>query len=67
MPRKIQHLKRRPAKRSPADNGSGTDFESLAEELARIGRSIPLREWDKIPRDYFANLDAYRSGKLKVK
>ena len=67
MPRKIQHSKRRPTKRSSARNGSGTDIKSLAEDLARIGRSIPLSEWDKIPPDYFANLDAYRSGKLKVK
>ena len=33
---------------------------SLEAELAAIGRSVPAREWAKVPADYFANLDRYR-------
>ncbi len=50
-------------------NGSrkATDTISLADEIIRIGRSVPLSEWDKLPSDYFANLEAYRSAKPGAK
>jgi hypothetical protein len=40
---------------------------SLEAELSAIGRSVPTEEWEKIPPDYFANLDYYRYGGLKKK
>ncbi len=32
-----------------------------------IGRSVPAREWAKLPADYFANLDHYMHGAPKNK
>jgi hypothetical protein len=40
---------------------------SLETELPAIGRAAPAREWTKVPRDYFANLDHYLHGAPKRK
>ena len=40
---------------------------SLESELLAIGKSVPAREWAKVPPDYFANLDHYRHGAPKKK
>jgi len=40
---------------------------SLEAKLSAIGKSVPAREWAKIPTDYFANLDHYRLGAPKKK
>jgi hypothetical protein len=40
---------------------------SLETELSAIGRAAPAREWTKVPRDYFANLDHYLHGAPKRK
>jgi len=39
----------------------------LESELSAIGRSVPAGEWDKVPADYFANLDHYLHGAPKKK
>ena len=38
---------------------------SLEADLSAIGKSVPVKEWAKIPADYFANLDHYRHGAPK--
>jgi len=40
---------------------------SLEADLSAIGKSVPVKEWAKIPADYFANLDHYRHGTPKKK
>jgi hypothetical protein len=35
---------------------------SLEIELSDIGKAVPAREWAKVPRDYFANLDHYSTA-----
>ena len=40
---------------------------SLESELAAIGKTVPAREWSKVPADYFANLDHYLHGAPKKK
>ena len=40
---------------------------SLEADLSAIGKSVPVKEWAKIPADYFANLDHYRHGAPKRK
>jgi hypothetical protein len=40
---------------------------SLEAELSAIGKSVPAREWAKLPADYFANLDHYLHGAPKKK
>jgi hypothetical protein len=40
---------------------------SLEAELSTIGKSVPTREWARVPADYFANLDHYRHGAPKKK
>jgi hypothetical protein len=59
--------KKRPGTTKPT--GKSTEFPagSLEAELSAIGRSVPTEEWEKIPPDYFANLDYYRYGGLKKK
>ena len=41
--------------------------DSLEAELSAIGRTVPIREWAKVPDDYFANLDHYLHGAPKKK
>jgi hypothetical protein len=38
---------------------------SLETTLSAIGKSVPTRDWAKVPADYFANLDHYVSGAPK--
>lgn len=54
---------------TPKPKGRSKEFPagSLEADLAAIGKSIPAKEWAKVPRDYFANLDYYRYGGLKKK
>ena len=40
---------------------------SLEAELSAIGKTVPTREWAKVPADYFANLDHYLHGAPKKK
>ena len=40
---------------------------SLEAELSAIGKSVPAREWAKLPADYFANLDHYLHGASRKK
>jgi hypothetical protein len=40
---------------------------SLEAELSSIGKSAPVREWAKIPADYFVNLDSYLQPTTKKK
>jgi hypothetical protein len=40
---------------------------SLEAELSAIGGEVPVREWAKVPGDYFANIDHYLHGALKKK
>jgi hypothetical protein len=40
---------------------------SLEAELAAIGKTVPAKEWAKVPADYFANLDHYLHGAPKKK
>jgi hypothetical protein len=40
---------------------------SLEAELSAIGKAVPIREWSKVPGDYFANLDHYLHGAPKKK
>lgn len=40
---------------------------SLEAELSAIGKTVPAREWAKLPDDYFANLDYYLHGAPKRK
>ena len=40
---------------------------SLEAELSAIGKSVPAREWAKVPADYFANLDHYLYGAPRKK
>ena len=47
-----------------SDGRRPADLDSLVRELIEIGLRVPDSEWEKIPPDYFANLDAYRSGRL---
>ena len=49
-------------------NGA-TEFVAglLETELSAIGKSVPAREWAKVPADYFANLDHYLHGARKKK
>jgi len=67
MPKRLTHPKKRSSRRRSNNGAKAAGPASVADMLIKIGRSIPLSEWDKIPPDYFANLDAYRSGKLKPK
>ena len=55
------------SRRSMDGSRKATDTVSLADEIIRIGRSVPLSEWSKLPADYFANLEAYRSAKPGAK
>ena len=41
-------------------NGAGLPSDSIEAKLTKLGRSISKRHWDKLPGDYFANLDHYR-------
>ena len=65
--------RRRSAKVATGKNGSnpkvGPEFAagSLEAELSTIGRAVPVREWAKVPGDYFANLDHYLHGAPKKK
>jgi hypothetical protein len=65
--------RRRTAKVARVKNGSNPqvapDFasDSLEAELSAIGRAVPIREWAKVPDDYFANLDRYLHGAPKKK
>ena len=40
---------------------------SLETELSAIGKAVPVREWAKVPADYFANPDHYVHGVPKNK
>jgi hypothetical protein len=59
----------------PASERNGTGSRVAAEfvpgsleaDLSAIGKSVPVKEWAKIPADYFANLDHYRHGAPKKK
>jgi hypothetical protein len=63
----------RTAKVANGKNGSNPrvvrEFASdpLEAELSAIGRGVPIREWAKVPADYFANLDHYLYGSPKKK
>jgi hypothetical protein len=65
--------RRRTAKAPTGKNGSNPQvapefaFDSLEAELSAIGRAVPIREWAKVPADYFANLDHYLRGTPKKK
>jgi hypothetical protein len=41
--------------------------DSLEAKILAIGRSIPESELEKIPPDYFGNLDHYLHGAAKKK
>jgi len=49
--------------RVPAEFAAG----SLEADLSALGRTVPAREWAKVPGDYFANLDQYLHGAPKKK
>jgi hypothetical protein len=57
------------ARRNGSRSRVATEFApgSLEAELSAIGKSVPDREWAKVPADYFANLDRYRHGAPKKK
>jgi hypothetical protein len=65
--------RRRTAKIANGKNGSTPQVApefvsgSLEAELSAIGRTVPTREWAKVPNDYFANLDHYIHGAPKKK
>jgi hypothetical protein len=65
--------RRRTAKVASGKNGSNLQAapefaaDSLEAELSAIGRAVPIREWAKVPADYFANLDYYLHGTPKKK
>ena len=40
---------------------------SLEAELSAMGKTVPAREWARVPADYFANLDHYLHGAPKKK
>jgi hypothetical protein len=64
---------RRTAKVARRKNGSNLNAapefaaNSLEAELSAIGKAVPIREWAKVPDDYFANLDHYFHGAPKKK
>ena len=47
--------------------GEGFAPGSLEAELSAIGKSVPAREWAKLPADYFAKLDHYLYGAPRKK
>jgi hypothetical protein len=59
----------RPVKKSSAISQTELEFTpgSLEAELSAIGKSVSAKEWAKLPRDYFANLDHYLYGAPKRK
>ena len=65
--------RRRTAKVARGKNGLNPHMapefaaDSLEAELSAIGRTVPIREWAKVPDDYFANLDHYLHGAPKKK
>ena len=65
--------RRRTAETAKRKNGSharaAAEFPagSLEAELVAIGSAVPAREWDKVPADFFANLDHYLHGAPKKK
>jgi hypothetical protein len=72
LPTATKH-RRRPVAAPSGKNGSkarlAVEFAagSLETELAAIGKSVPAGEWERIPVDYFANLDRYLHGSQKKK
>ena len=72
MPSAIKQ-RRRSAEVARGKNGSdprdAAEFAagSLEAELSAIGKVVPVREWAKVPADYFANLDHYLHGLPKKK
>jgi hypothetical protein len=55
--------------KNSSNPGEAAEFASgsLETELAAIGKTVPAREWARIPADYFANLDHYLHGASKKK
>ena len=60
---------KRPVKRSDVILPFNLEFTpgSLEAELSEIGKKVPAKEWAKLPRDYFANIDHYLYGAPKRK
>jgi hypothetical protein len=63
MPRKPAAKKKRSRPRAVEEFPPG----SIEAKISAIGRSVPAREWAKLPADYFANLDHYSYGAPKQK
>jgi len=51
-------------RRNGSKSRGGEEFDpgSLEAKLSAVGKSVPAREWAKVPSDYFANLDRYLHG-----
>jgi len=56
-----RHAVASPTRKNAATPRDAVDFAagSLESKLAAIGKAVPAREWERIPIDYFANLDHY--------
>lgn len=56
-------------RKNGANSQAAAEFAagSLEAELSAIGKAVPVREWAKVPADYFANLDHYLHGAPKKK
>ena len=55
---RVDHLEERPLGETPFD----PDAPPIWEMISEIGKSIPEKEWDKVPTDLAANLDHYLYG-----
>jgi hypothetical protein len=52
--------RRSEAVRSLKPGNAGLSSDSIEAKLTKLGHSISKRHWDKLPSDFFANLDHYR-------
>lgn len=54
----------RPHSRRPKEKPA-SGFLRLVDDLRRIGASVPVEEWKKLPPDFNENLDHYLYGSPK--
>lgn len=53
---------RRPVSSRRGKREPESSFLTLVDDLRRIGASVPIKEWKKLPPDFNENLDHYLYG-----